>query len=99
MGSPIRLVIVADQEDHGMAEILKVLQLANQNRVAEMEIRRGGIEAGFHAQRAAGGTRLFEPGAQLGQRNNFRSAFLEVFELFVYGGELATAIKIGHDET
>ncbi len=91
--------VVADQEDHGVAEVLKVLQLANQNGVAEMKIGRGRIEASFDAQGAAGGARLFQASAQLGQRNNLCRAFLKIFELFVDRGELATAIKIGHDAT
>ena len=44
---------VADQEDHGVAQILEVLHLAEQDGVAQVQIGRGGIEAGLDAQRAA----------------------------------------------
>ena len=54
VGSPIMAVHVADQEDDGVAQILEMLHLAQQHGVAQVQIGRGGIEAGFHAQRAAG---------------------------------------------
>ena len=40
---------IADQEDHLMSEFLKVLELVDQDRMAQMQIRRGRIEACFHA--------------------------------------------------
>jgi hypothetical protein len=40
---------VADQEDHGVAEILKVLHLAQQHSVAKVEVWRGGIESRLDA--------------------------------------------------
>ena len=55
---------VADQEDDRVAQILKVLELAEEHGVAEVEVGRGRVEAGFHAQRLAGGTGLFQLGAQ-----------------------------------
>ena len=39
---------VADQENHLMSEFLKVLELVDQDRMAQMQIRRGRIEACFH---------------------------------------------------
>ena len=84
---------VADQEDDGVAEILKMLELAQQHGVAEMQVGRSGIESGFDPQRFAGGQRLFEFRAQFRLPNDFRGAFLDVGELFVNRGEC------GHGET
>src|SRR5688572_8312460 len=42
---------IADQKDDVMPEILKMLQLVNQHRMAEMEIRRRRIEPRLDAQR------------------------------------------------
>ncbi len=44
---------VADQENHGVPQILKVLHLAEQHGMAEMQIRRGRVESCFYAKRAA----------------------------------------------
>ena len=50
---------VADQEDHLMAQILEMLEFANQDRVPEVQIRRSRIEAGLHSERTPfGQTRL-----------------------------------------
>src|SRR5260370_24152804 len=42
--------VVADQENYGVAEILKVLHLAEQHGVPQMQGGRSGIEAPFDAQ-------------------------------------------------
>ena len=78
---------VANQKDDGVAEILKMLELAQQHGVAEMEIGRSGIKAGFHSQRLAGSERFFQLGAKLGLFHDFRGALLDVGELFVDGSE------------
>ncbi len=44
--------VIADQEDGGMAQFLELAQLAHGDGMAEVQIRRGGIVAGVHAQRA-----------------------------------------------
>ena len=44
---------VADQKDDLMPEILEVLQLADQDRVPEMQVGGGGVEARLHADRPA----------------------------------------------
>ena len=54
VGSPIRAVDVADDEYRGVPEILKMLHLAKQDGVAEVQVGRSGIEAGLDAQRTAG---------------------------------------------
>ena len=48
---------VADDEDDAVAEVLEVLHLADQHRVAEVEIGRGGVEADLDDQRAASASR------------------------------------------
>ena len=70
-----------------MAEVLKMFQLAQQHGMAKMQVRRGGIEPGFHAQRLAGSEGLLQFRAQLGLANDFRAAFLDVGQLFVNRGE------------
>ena len=94
VGSPIMPVKSPIRKDDGVAEILKVFELAQQHGVAEMEIGRGGIEAGFHPQRLAGGERLLQLGAQLGLLHNFRGALLDVGQLFVNGRERGHRVKI-----
>ena len=78
----------ADQKNRGVAEILKMLQLAHHHRMAEMKIGSGGIDAQFHAQRLAGFQRLLELGAEFRFRNNFSDAFAQVGELFFDGLEI-----------
>jgi hypothetical protein len=74
-----------------MAELLKMAQLAHQHGVAEVQVGRGGVKAGFDAQRASGFAALFEALAQVGDADNLRRALLEQVHLFVYGQ------KRGHD--
>ena len=64
-----------------------MLELAQQHGVAEMQVGRSGIKAGFDAQRLAGGARLLQLGAQLRLFDDFRRAFLDVGELFVNRSE------------
>ena len=45
---------VADEEDDGVAHVLEVLELADEHGVAEVQVGRGGIEAGLDAQGLAG---------------------------------------------
>ena len=54
----------ADDVDHGVTEVLKVLHLPNEHGVAEMEVGRGRIESDFHDQRFAARFRPFELGFQ-----------------------------------
>ena len=74
---------IADQKDDRVAEVLKMLELAQEHGVAEMEIGRGRIESGFYAQRLAGSKRLLQLGTKLGLLHNFGRALLDVGELFV----------------
>src|SRR5439155_22263793 len=57
---------VAYQERDCMPEILKVLKLAQQDSVAEMQIGRGGIKSGFDAKGLAGSAGFLQLLAQLG---------------------------------
>ena len=68
-----------------MAELLKVAQLAHQHGVAQVQVGRGGVEAGFHAQRAAGFAAVFQALAQVADADDLRRALLEQVHLFVYG--------------
>ena len=43
-----------------MPQLLELAHLVEQHGVAEMQIRCGGIETGFHPQRHAGGQARFE---------------------------------------
>ena len=44
---------VADQEDHLVAQVLELPHLVEQHGVADVQVRRGRVEAGLDAQRAA----------------------------------------------
>ena len=82
---------VADQKNDGVAEVLKMFELAKKHGVAEMKVGRSGIESRLYAQRLAGGARFFELGAEFTLADDFRGAFFYVGELFVNRGE------VGHD--
>src|SRR5512141_3056635 len=43
---------VPDQEDHPVASVLEVLELLDEHRVPEVQVRRGGVEARLHPQGA-----------------------------------------------
>ena len=70
-----------------MAEILEVLELAHEHGVAEVQVGRGGVESGLHAEGTAGFARFFEALAQIGDADDLRRALLEVVQLFVDGEE------------
>ena len=65
-----------------------MLQLAQQHGVAQMQIGRGGIKAGFDPQRLAGGAGLLQLGAKLGLFHDLRRAFLDVGQLFFNRSEI-----------
>ncbi len=77
-----------------MSEILKVFELAQEYSVTEVEIRRGGIEAGLNAKRLAGGEGFFQLGAKLGLFHDLGRALLYVGELFVDGKERGHRVTI-----
>ena len=80
VGSPIIAVVSPIRKITVMAQVLEVLHLAQQHGVAEMQVRRGGIEAGFHAQRLA---LLDEALPQVLFADQFRQALLQIDDLFV----------------
>ena len=60
-----------------------MLQLAQHDGMAQMQIGSGRIHAQLHAQRFARLERPFQLGAQFGLADDFRGALLEIRELFV----------------
>src|ERR1035438_7416126 len=74
---------ISDEEDDRVAEVLKMFELAQQDRVPQVQIGSGWIEARLHPQRFARSERTFEFGAQFGFLNNLRRALLDVCQLFV----------------
>ena len=71
-----------------MAEILKVLELAHQHGVAEVQIGRGGIKAGLYAQRLAGLPGSLQALLQVGDPDDFSRTLLQVIELLIYRREV-----------
>ena len=59
-----------------MAHILKMFEFANQNGVAQMQIRRSGIEARFYLKWLAGLGGFLQALAQFLLANDFNGAFL-----------------------
>ena len=53
---------IADEKDHLMTQVLKIFQFLDEHGVAQVKVRGGGVKAGFHAQRLAGGHRTFDFG-------------------------------------
>jgi hypothetical protein len=71
-----------------------MLELADEHRVAEVEIGCRGIESGFDTQGATGLERLLEAFLQICFANDFDSAFGDVGQLFIYGFEWRHDISI-----
>src|SRR6266550_4523116 len=65
-----------------------MFELSQNDGVAQVQVRRGRVHAQLDAQRLAGLGRRFELGAQIFFTNNFRRAFAQVGDLFVYRLEL-----------
>ncbi len=76
---------VADEEDDGVAELLEVAQLAHEDGVAEVQVGRGGVEAGLDAEGLAGGQRLLDALGEIVKRDDFRSTFGDEVELLCEG--------------
>ena len=72
-----------------MAQLLKVAELAHEHGVAEVQVGRRGIEAGFNSQRQSGFAAILEALSQVGDADDLRRAFLEQVHLFVYGKKRA----------
>ncbi len=78
---------VADEENGGVAHVLEVLELAHDDRVAEVKIGRGGVHAELDAQRPAGLVRLLETLAEVGFADDFNRALAQILQLFFNGTE------------
>ena len=74
---------VSDEEDDGVAHVLKVLELADEDGVSDVEVGRGGIEAGLDPHGLAGGERALDTFAQIALANDFGSALAQVVELLI----------------
>ena len=68
-----------------MAKVLKMFHLAQQDGVAQVQIGRGGVEAGLHAQGPTLARGLCQPFAQILFTNDLGEALFEIGELFVDG--------------
>ena len=79
---------VSDQEDDGVAHVLKVLELADEHGVADVQVGRGGIESGFDAHGLAGSDGALDALAQVALANDLGGALAEVGQLLVDGWEL-----------
>ena len=66
-----------------MAHILKMLELPNQDSVAKMQIRRSGVESGFHLQRLSRFCRVLETLTQFLLVNDLGRALFQICELLV----------------
>ena len=78
---------IADEKYCGVAHVLKMLKLSQDNRVAKVNVRRGRIDAEIDAEGNASLERFFEARFQFVFANNFRDAFFQVGELFGDGLE------------
>ena len=87
---------IADQENRGVAEVLKMLQLADHYGVAQVNIRRRGVHAQFDAQGFAGLARYIELGAKFVFGNDLRDAFAQVVELLVDFFEYGLGFRFRH---
>ena len=66
-----------------MPEILKVLQLAQHNGVAQMDIGRGRVDSQLYAQRFARRNRFLKLRLQLILANDFGDTFVNIGKLFL----------------
>ncbi len=66
-----------------MPEVLKVFEFADQNRVSQMDIGGGGVEAGLYSERPAGPGRTLEFRAQLLNSDYLFRAFGEISDLLI----------------
>jgi hypothetical protein len=66
-----------------MSQLLELAELPESDRVAEMDVRRGGIEPLLHAQRGPGRDRALELSNELGFGNQLHDAGSDHAELAV----------------
>ena len=80
---------IADQEDRGVTEFLKMFELAENHRMAEMKIRSRRVHAKINAQFLSRLRGFFELHTQVLGANRLFRAFGQVSELFVKGHQVA----------
>jgi hypothetical protein len=83
---------IADQENHRVPQVLKMLHFSQQHRVAQVQIGSRRIEPRFHAQRLSRLQRLLQTLLQILLANDFRESFPDVGELFLHGRKVHTPI-------
>ena len=71
------------EEDHPVPEVLEVLHLADEHRVAQVQVRRCRIEPDLHDQRTPFCLRLNEPRSQIGSAHHVHTAARQVGKMFV----------------
>src|SRR5262245_56472749 len=74
---------VTNHENHNVAQILKVLHLANENGVSDVNVRGGRIKSCFYTERFSTFLRSLQLFEQLFFANNFNGASPEVLELLI----------------
>jgi len=75
-----------DQKHHLVAQVLKLFHLLQQHRVAEMQVRRGGIEAGLDSKRLACFNGFLQSAGQVFFVDDLRRAAFDDLKLFLGGG-------------
>jgi len=78
-------VISPDQENHRVAQILKVLHLAQQDGMAQMQVRSRRVEARLDPQRTIHLGSLQQALAQIFLANDLRHPLAQIRQLFVDG--------------
>ena len=64
---------------------IELAALGCERAPAQVEVRRGGIKSGFHAEGFSFGGRLFQAFAEILLADQLREAFLDVSDLFFDG--------------
>ena len=76
---------VADEKDHLVPQVLEMLELLDEHGVAQVQVRRGGVEPGLDPQGLAGGDGLLQARLQFLFPNDVMTALLDQGQLFRYG--------------
>src|SRR5947209_4264003 len=76
---------VADQKNGCVTQILEVLHLSQQHRMAQMQVGRRRIEARLHAKRPSVAPALLQAFTQIFFADQFREPFFDVGELLIDG--------------
>ncbi len=79
---------IANQKNNRVPQVLKMLHFPQQNGMSQMQIGRRGIEARLHPQRFSRLKRFLQTIPQLLLTDDFRKSFLDISELFSYGGKV-----------